>query len=134
MTSNFRWLILSILIATVLPACGFVHDEKIDGPYHLVAIDVNEQMDVCYEIKDACVERIGATVFAVGHNESYIVAARHPSNTRTGTQYFYLVRSLDGPTADPASSVHGPFDAAEFESERARLSLPPFDVEMAGLK
>jgi len=134
MTSHTRFLAASILIPTAVTACGFVHDDNIDGPYHLVAIDVNEQMEVCYNIKNACVGRIGETVFAVGHDASYVVAARHPSNNRTETQYFYLIRSLDGPMADPSSSVRGPFDAANFESERARLRLPSFDIEIAGLK
>jgi hypothetical protein len=46
------------MIAIALTACGFVHDKAIDGPYRLVAIDVEEQMGVCYSIKDACVGRI----------------------------------------------------------------------------
>jgi hypothetical protein len=124
----------SLLIAVAVTACGFVHDQKIDGPYRLVAIDVEEQMDVCYSIQDACVGRIGETVFAVGHDASYIVAARHPSNNRKVTEYLYLVRSMDGPIADPSASVRGPFDADKFEAERVRLRLPSFDTNIASLR
>jgi hypothetical protein len=124
----------SLLIAVAVAACGFVHDQTIDGPYRLVAIDVEEQMDVCYSIQDACVGRIGETVFAVGHDASYIVAARHPSNNRKVTEYFYLVRSMDGPIADPSASARGPFDAGQFEAERVRLRLPSFDTSMASLR
>jgi hypothetical protein len=129
-----RLLAGSLLIAVTVVACGFVHDQTIDGPYRLVAIDVEEQMDVCYSIQDACVGRIGETVFAVGHDASYIVAARHPANNRKVTEYFYLTRSMDGPIADPSASVHGPFDAGEFEAERVRLRLPSFDTNMASLR
>jgi len=122
------------LIAVAVAACGFVHDQKIDGPYRLVAIDVEEQMDVCYSMQDACVGRIGETVFSVGHDASYIVAARHPSNNRKVTEYFYLIRSMDGPIADPSASVRGPFDLDKFEAERAQLRLPPFDTNVAGLR
>jgi hypothetical protein len=117
-----------------LAACGFVHDQKIDGPYRLVAIDVDEQMGVCYSIPDACIGRISETVFAVGHDPSYIVAARHPSNNRNITEYFYLIRSMDGPNADPSASVRGPFNADQFELERARLRLPVMDTNVAGLR
>jgi hypothetical protein len=124
----------SLLIAVAVAACGFVHDQTIDGPYRLVAIDVMEQMDVCYSIQDSCIGRIGETVFAVGHDASYIVAARHPSNNRNVTEYFYLVRSMDGPIADPAASVRGPFDADKFEAERVRLRLPSLGTDIASLR
>jgi hypothetical protein len=39
-----QWVVALILAATGMSAYGFVHDQKIDGPYHLVATDVNEQM------------------------------------------------------------------------------------------
>jgi hypothetical protein len=125
---------IGLLCTALVTACGFVHDQKIDGPYRLVAIDVDEQMDVCYSIQDACVGRISETVFAVGHDASYIVAARHPSNNRKITEYFYLVRSMDGPVADPSASVRGPFDAETFEAERIRLRLPSFDTTISNLR
>jgi hypothetical protein len=126
-----RW---SLLIVVAVTACGFVHDQEIDGPYRLVAIDVEEQMDVCYAIQDACVGRISETVFAVGHDASYIVAARHPTNNRNITEYFYLIRSMDRPVADPSVSVRGPFDAKTFEAEKTRLRLPSFDTIMSNLR
>ena len=112
---------VGLLCTALVTACGSVHDQQIDGPYRLVAIDVDEQMDVCYSIQDAGVGRISVTVFAVGHDASYIVAARHPSNNRKITEYFYLIRSLDAPAFDPSASVRGPFSSEAFEAERARL-------------
>lgn len=43
----------------------FVHDQKIDGTYRLVAIDVDEQMGVCYSISGACIGRISESVRSV---------------------------------------------------------------------
>jgi hypothetical protein len=134
MTLRRRLIAGSLPIALAVTACGFVHDQTIDGPYRLVAIDVMEQMNVCYSIKDACVGRISETVFAVGHDASYIVAARHPLNNRNVTEYFYLIRSMDGPVADPSASVRGPFDAGKFEAERVRLRLPSLDTNIASLR
>lgn len=104
-----------------LTACGFVHDEHIDGPYRLVAVDVMEDMAVCYELRDGCIGRIPETVYAVGFNEKYLVVARHPNSDRSKSEYYYVERGLDGPLVDPSVSVRGPFVAAEFESEESAL-------------
>jgi hypothetical protein len=123
---------LSVLLA--IAGCGFVHDEAIDGPYRLVAVDVDAQMSVCYNLHDGCIGRISETVYAVGHDSLYIVAARHPASNRVATEYFYLIRSLDGPSVDPSASVRGPFDAAMFEAQREKLRLPAFSREITKLR
>ena len=123
-----------VLSAVVLSGCGFVHDETIVGPYRLVAIDVEEEMDVCYSIKDGCIGRIPATVFATGFNHEYIVAARHPNRDRSKVEYFYLIRSLDGELVDPSLTVKGPFDAAGYQAEQIKLGLPAISKEIGGLK
>ena len=108
-----------------LPSCGFVYDQDIAGPYRLVAIDVYEQMSVCYTLNSGdCVGRVPSTVFAVGSNDSYVVAARHPGNDRGRTEYFYIIRSLDRLYADPSVAVRGPYNATSFRAERSRLGLP----------
>jgi len=83
-------------VVVLLLGCGFVHDEKIDGPYRLVAVDSESQMSVCYGLGSNCVGRIPETVFAVGSDAKYVVAARHPANDRTKTEFYYLIRELDG--------------------------------------
>ena len=126
----------SILAATALLAgCGFVHNERLDGPYRLNAIDAGSEMSVCYDLGDGnCIGRISETVFAVGWNSSYLVAARHPHNDKSKVEYFYLVRALDGPLVDPSVTVRGPFDLSSFEQERQRLGLPSLTRELASLK
>ena len=121
-------------LLAALTACGFVHDERIDGPYRLSAIDVDEEMSVCYDLGDACVGRIPGTVFAVGSNAAYVVAARHPANDRSRTEYYYLIRELDGPLVDPSVTVRGPFDLKAFQAEAERLGLPAFERELSALK
>src|SRR5258706_11123606 len=109
----------------VLTGCGFVANEDIDGPYRLVAVDVMDQMNVCYGLGDGnCIERIPRTVFAVGWDNSYIVAARHPENDKSKVEYFYIDRAVDGLHVDPPTAVKGPFDSYSFEQERQRLALP----------
>jgi hypothetical protein len=133
-----RWLRIcpSILATTALLAgCGFVHDELLDGPYRLTAIDANSQMSVCYDLGDGnCIGRISETVFAVGWNGSYLVAARHPHGDESKVEYFYLIRELDGPLVDPSVTARGPFDLRSFEREHQRLGLPGLTRELANLK
>jgi hypothetical protein len=121
-------------ILLILSSCGFVHDESIDGPYRVVAVDIDSQMDVCYQIPDGCVGRIPETVFAVGSDAKYIVAARHPNSDRSKTEYYYLIRALDSPVADPSASVRGPFSAEAFSGERVKLALPQLTREISSVK
>ena len=110
----------------LLAGCGFVHDEQLDGPYRLSAIDTDSEMSVCYDLGNgSCIGRISENVFAVGWNSSYLVAARHPHGDKSKAEYFYLVRALDSPLVDPSVTVRGPFDLLSFQQERQRLGLPP---------
>jgi hypothetical protein len=108
-----------------LQSCGFAYDQGIAGPYRLVAIDTYDKMGVCYALGGGnCVSRVDSTVFAVGWNDAYVVAVRHPGNDKTRTEYFYIIRALDRAEADPSVAVRGPYDAARFEIEQSRLGLP----------
>src|SRR5262245_14276739 len=41
----------------LLAGCGFVHDERLDGPYRLNAIDVMSEMSICYDLGNGhCVD------------------------------------------------------------------------------
>lgn len=122
-----RALCVSLALAA-LTACApgdFTYDKRIDGPYHVLAIDDIESMRVCYYVgRGGCSGRVAPNVYSVGWDERYIVAARRPQPDAPA-EYFYIDRIADGPNSE-ASAVHGPFDEASFERERARLSLPEF--------
>lgn len=134
-----RFIFLPILSGLLASCDG--GSGRIDGPYLLDMVDIPEDGNVCYELEDGdCVERIPQTVFAVGYNSDFIVAARHPHRfgdrtlDRSRAEYFYIVRSLDGPLVTPADSVRGPFDLATFERYRRSLGLPVFTREISSLK
>lgn len=117
-----------------LAGCGYpIYEEKIDGPYRALAIDTPSQMMVCYRLsEEACIGRVDHTVFAVGWNENYIVAARHPPKDRSDfsepdfskTEYFYIIRALDRSSANVKDVTRGPFDRAGFDRERVLHGLP----------
>lgn len=133
------------LLLTIVPAmsgCFWfqAYDERIDGPYRLVATDVMEDMSVCYDLgTGSCVGRVNETVFAVGWNFEYIVAARHPREfahelDKSETEYFYVIRALDGAAVAPSAAVRGPFAAADFQAEQQRLGLPRLSEVIDGLE
>jgi hypothetical protein len=99
---------------------------RLDGPYHLWAADVPEDMMLYHALGgDVGVGRVGPTVFAAGWDARHVIAKRHPDRDRVVTEYFILDRAKDGPTADPDSVVTGPLTAAEFAAARARLGVSP---------
>lgn len=105
----------------------FVHDELLTGNYRLIAVDVSEQMSVCYSLnKGGAVGRINETVYSVGWDNRYIVAKQHPKNDRTKTNFFYLEMAKDSMYAEPSTSVKGPLTAQEFTSKQSELKLPNF--------
>lgn len=122
---RYSFATLALLACFLVSGCGFVHDENITGPYRLIAVDVDDQMSVCYDLEGkSAVGRINETVFAYGFDQRYIVAMQHPNNNRRVTNYFYLDMSKDSRYADPSVSVSGPFSKAEFEAVSQQLNLP----------
>ena len=119
-----RFASVGLLLA--LQGCGFAHDEEIAGPYRLVAVDISAQMSVCYSLGGNCNGRVGPTVFETGANDAYVVAARHPGNDKSRTEYFYVIRKLDTAEADPSVAVRGPFDEPAYRQQESQLGLPSF--------
>lgn len=119
---------ISVLMALMLLLAGCApSDERLVGPYLLAHIDSQEDMYLCYELPEGnCVGRIQKTVFAVGWDERYIVAKRHPANDRKIVQYFFLEMGKDSLYADPAISVTGPMTEESFYRHTRLLGLPAF--------
>lgn len=118
------------LLLTQLVGCWqtVVFDEKITGPYRLSAIDITEEMSVCYELEeeDTCIGRIPETVFSVGWNENFIVAKQHPAGNKSVTNYFILDRKKDAKYVDPSVTVTGPMSEPEYKKKTTLMSLPEF--------
>ena len=130
-----RRMLPGLICAAALAGCDDVqHYEVIDGPYRLLAENSSEEMSVCYQTgPKTCVSRVDGSVFKIGFNKDYIIAARHPSNgpgvwasaDRSKADYFFIVRAIDRPNEGPAA-IRGPMSAAEFEGQRANYALPQF--------
>jgi hypothetical protein len=128
-----RWAGLAVLL--FVAGCGFVRDERLDGPYRLVAIDISEDMSLC--------RSFGAAGDCVGDglpwNAQYIVFARHPYRgeghpDRSVTEFYYVARQANESDVSKPVSVSGPFSETEYLQEKKRLQLPDFSKVFADLK
>lgn len=132
----------TILLAACPGGFGFVHDQKLAGPYRLVAVDDREDMVLCRGLESGSCAGDGLpgpTVFAAGASSRYLVIARHPTHfpdpmNKAQTEYFYAERGTNEGRPGSRPVVHGPFDKAAFESETQRLGLPEFSVVFEDLK
>ena len=135
-TSNMKSISIILLLSCLfITGCGFSHDEKITGVYRLIAVDINEQMSICYELENgSCIGRINQTVFSYGFNKRFIVAKQHPANDKSVTNYYYLDMTKDSEFAEPSESVTGPLSKEEFEKATKKLDLPKFTKTIKNLK
>jgi hypothetical protein len=133
MKTPARRIALGLTCAGVA-ACSSHRDITVDGPYHLIAEGEEAPMTLCYDATDGCIGRIPPTVYAVGVDATYVVAARHPQGDRSISEFYYLIRSADTPTVDTSAAVRGPYDAPAFELVRNQLHLPALTYELPQLK
>jgi len=129
------WPLIFLIATVLLSGCGFVHDERLTGPYRLIAVDTLVQMGVSYGLPGGnVVGRIPETVFSVGWNSRYLVAKQHPKDDRSITHFYYLDMSRDSTYADPSISVTGPLSESEFLRKRGELALPEFTRTIKSLE
>ena len=136
----------SLALFACVAGCGqgFVRDVVLDGPYRLVAVDIDEDMALCRSVGTTgdCVGDglPDATIFQAGVNTKYVVVARHPRHRwteaadRSVTEYYFVVRSPD--EADPRTrlTIVGPMDKLQYDRESQRLGLPEFTKVFDHLK
>lgn len=129
----------SFLVCSCFPF--FAHNETLVARYKLVAIDVKEDMSLCWALDNGnCAGDglPGPTVFAAGFNDRYVVAAVHPATSgKSITQFFYIIRNPADEDKDsglPYKDIKGPFGKEDYESAKARLHLPDFSRVFDDLK
>jgi Protein of unknown function (DUF3997) len=118
----FRAISVCGFVAIVLGCGGIggrVHEQKLVGDIELRAVDRWEEMELVDA--DRGRELVPATVYAIGWNESHLVAKRHPPsptgrpNDKTQTEYYIVVVRN--------RKVYGPFDRDEFRMHRDFLDV-----------
>jgi hypothetical protein len=133
--------LLALAVFVCCSGCGFVHDEVLDGPYRLVAVDTRGDMSLCISVGDDCSGDglPGPMVFAAGANRQFVDIARHPPAAdgqidRRVTEYYYIIRMPDEAKGVDPKNLIGPLDQARFDQEKRRLGLPAFSRVFDDLK
>lgn len=130
-----------VLVSIGLNSCGgFVHDETLVSRYHLVAVDDDSGMMLCWSLDSGnCVgEGLGgSTVFAAGYNDKYVVVAIHPDGPKTArTKYLVVTRNSAGEQTRYGfpRNVTDYANQREFDAAKAARHLPDFTRMFDGLK
>jgi hypothetical protein len=120
-----RWfpsVLICSLIALFLGCGGIGHayERRLVGDIGLAAVDTRKQMAVVEFSAGGADTLVPGTVFAIGWDESHIIARRHPPDAsgevdKARTEYFIItVRDR---------KVHGPFDEPAYRSQRGVLGV-----------
>ncbi len=119
----------AVTAAGCAPGALYTHDEPIDGPYRLRAVLDDAELHICYERSNGvCDLRIPGRVFAIGHDDDFVVAAVRPLNIQSKKLFYYIVRDFDGPRADVTRAVRGPFENDAFVKEMKEHGVPAPDL------
>jgi len=118
---------LSILFMGILTCCwyrGFAYEEQIQDYYYFIAVDDEKYMCIAYNNGGGAFNVISSTVFAVGYNENFIIAKRHPSQSfepinKTITNYYII--SIKN---NPNNEAIGPLTLEQFYEKRKELNVP----------
>lgn len=104
--------------------------EKIIDNYYLTATDVGEDCNLSYKEPDETIYGtvVGATVFAVGYNDEYLIVKQHPRTfpnppDKSVTNYFilFLEEKMNFRTKN---GLIGPLTEQEFTAKRKELEMP----------
>jgi hypothetical protein len=134
---KIKWIIL-LLITTLLTGCFGLFDsgiKRITGKYIVVWIDLPRNQGIAEEIEENSGSSIGLVpeyVFAVGHNENYIIAKQHPTSgfdngftiDMTITNYFIVDMKAQ------KNKVIGPMTKSKFDSTRIDLKIQNIEFDM----
>ena len=120
-----RDYLLVFFLAGMLTSCGgFVYKKEVTNGYYLIAVDSDEQMALGRKSDSSYITVIPETIFAIGWNESFIIAKQHPraSNFPQGYRvnkdetFFYLLRIKD-------DQVFGPMSESAYLKKRNELRV-----------
>ena len=129
MTTTFKNILLLFLTVSFLTGCLFdSSSDRITGKYIVLWIDLPQNQMIAKEDKlhsSNSSTILEPYVFAVGHNENFIIAKQHPTNgfeggykIHTDTTNYYIIdiyKEID--------KVFGPFTLKQFDSLRTKLKI-----------
>jgi len=134
MNNKYRFIFLILLTAGLTSCFGlFDHgSDKIVGRYIVLWIDLQETQTIS-ELDEfdssSSTEIIPEYVFAVGHNQDFIIAKQHPTNGFEGGSKVdtkitnYYIVDVNRKIIKTEKNVFGPLDINKFDSLRTVLRI-----------
>ena len=134
-----------LLILLIFTGCGgLAIKEKIIDSYYLVAVDIDEDCSLSYQEptdEDNHGIVIGATVFAVGYNDKYMLVKQHPrtfpSPPDKKITNYYILPLKKGMDWRSKNGLIGPLTITQFDEKRKELYISDgvkFTKEIEDLK
>ena len=129
MTTTIKNIFLLFLTVSLLTGCLFdSSSDRIIGKYIVLWIDLPQNQMIAKEVKlhsSSSSMIIEPYVFAVGHDENYIIGKQHPTNGFEGgykihadTTNYYIID-----IHQESEKVFGPLTLKQFDSVRTTLKI-----------
>lgn len=118
--------IIVALLAFV--SCQDISVTHVAGPYYLVYTDTKNARALSYKAEEGLYAGgVSPMVYAVWHNDDYIIAKQHPWNddyepAENITQYYII--PLKNPVSEfPDENIVGPLDKRDYEKKIKELKI-----------
>lgn len=127
-------LIILICLSGCLSSCGFVINEEVFGKYHLIAVDVDEDLCLGYEDSNEnyiCI--VPSKILAYCKNEKYIFLKQAPYvyNDTLDINYYIVPILEDSIVFYPEDRIIGPLKEQKFKEEISNMNVR--DLEFKNL-
>jgi hypothetical protein len=129
-------------ICVTLSSCFGLFDsssDKIIGLYTVSWIDVKEQQFICEQDEEhstSCLTLVPEYVFAVGHDDDFIIAKQHPTSgfendfkINTSVTNYYII-DTDKKLKTLEQKVIGPLTKEQFNQKRNELKIDKIKFDM----
>ena len=124
---------LIVIISFLINSCSWLDEsqhQKIIGEYEVGWNDLESNRSITKLIKDCdgCSEGIIASyVYAVGHNQNYIIA-KQLENSQTKTSYYII--DIKKNQANSQKGIFGPLNETEFEKTKKDLKIESLKFDL----
>lgn len=114
-----------VFLLTIACSCNFVVNNKISGNYHLVAVDVENDICLAYKLEPEnyiCI--IPSEIIAYSKLNQYILIKQVPFQYNSLDTNYYIVPIIKGNLkVFPEDSIIGPLKREEFNTEVSKKNL-----------
>jgi hypothetical protein len=126
----------------LLTGCFGLFDSSSDiitGRYKVLWIDLKEQQFICEESEKhstSCLTLVPEYVFAVGHNDNFIIAKQHPTSSfetgfkiDTSVTNYYII-DINRRIKREGEKAIGPLTEEQFDRKRKEFKIERIKFEM----